>query len=86
MTDIFAILATITGITSSFAYYFQIFKILRTQSAKDLSVITFSIWAITNLTWLIYGILISNWPIIITDGVALIGAISLLVLWRKYRK
>ena len=86
LVQIFAWLAIITGLISSFAYYFQIHKILKRHSAKDISPITITIWGITNLIWTTYGVLISNIPIIITDGVSFIGAVTVLMLYKKYKK
>ena len=64
---------------------FQAVKSAKNKSVKDLSLWTFlSIVAIGTL-WLIYGISINNWPLIIGNGIKLFTALSVVVIYFKYR-
>lgn len=60
------------------AYFPQAYKIFKRKSAKDISLLTYTFFGFGIIIWLIYGISISNYPIIISNVVALLGAISVI--------
>lgn len=80
------ILTTISGIGMSFGYFTQAFKILRRKSAKDVSISTYLIFGAGVTIWLAYGISIGNYPVIISNIVALIGAVSVIFSYLVYRR
>ena len=45
----------------------QTYKIIQTKSADDLSYFSIIISLISYILWIVYGILIKDYPIIITD-------------------
>ena len=80
---IIPLLATILGIITGLANVPQIVKIFRTKSAKDLSITTNIIFLLSSCVWLLYGIELSNYPLIIaniiyvlTYGLIIIGFFS----------
>ena len=79
------ILTTVSGIGMSFGYFAQAFKILRMKSAKDVSIATYLIFGAGVTIWLAYGLSITNYPVIISNIVALIGAIFVIVSCLLYR-
>ncbi len=74
-----ATLATIFGIVNGFANLPQIYKIYKTKSAKDLSIITYIILTIGSIVWVLYGIEIMNIPILTMNGLALLEFIAILI-------
>ncbi len=62
--------ATLTTI----AFLPQVIKTWKSQSAKDLSFGTFSIFSMGVILWLIYGLLIGDLPIILANTITLILA------------
>ena len=79
--DILPIITTIFGTLMGFAYLPQTYKIFKRKSAKDISIITYLFFGIGVVIWLIYGITISNYPIIISNIVALIGVVSVILAY-----
>jgi len=65
--EIIAILAAIFGVGTGLANIPQIIKIFRTKSAKDLSLTMFSIYLLSSIIWLWYGIYLINYPLIIAN-------------------
>jgi MtN3 and saliva related transmembrane protein len=65
--EIIVILATIFGIATGLANIPQILKIFKTKSAKDLSLITYTIFLLSSIVWLWYGIHLINYPLIISN-------------------
>jgi len=62
----------------------QVVKIFRTKQTKDLSLITFSMLSIGVFLWLIYGILIKEFPVIAANSVTLILALLIVIMKIKY--
>ena len=77
--------ATIMGMIMSLGHFPQAYKIWKRKSAKDISMITITIFAIGDWIWLAYGISIMAWPIIISFSIGVIAASSVLVLALRYR-
>jgi len=65
--DIIPILATILGVITGLANIPQIVKIFKTKSAKDLSLITNTIFLLSSIVWLLYGFQLINYPLIIAN-------------------
>lgn len=62
----------------------QFIKSWKTKSTKDLSFLRYVIYVLGISLWLIYGILLENWPIIVVNIITLLMAISILFLKLKY--
>ncbi len=84
--DTLAILTTIFGIAMSFGYFTQLYKIIKTKNVKGVSFATYIFFTLGITMWLIYGFSIGDFPIIISNLVFLIGALSVIVIYIIYRK
>jgi len=78
------VLATIFGIAMSFGYFTQTYKIVQRKSAKDVSLLTYLIFGSGVTVWLIYGISLMDFPIIISNIIAIIGALSVIIAFFMY--
>jgi len=76
---ILSILATIFGTLSGLANFPQALKIFKRKSAKDISILTYSIFFIGAIIWILYGIELKNFAVIIANifGVINIGLVIL---------
>jgi MtN3 and saliva related transmembrane protein len=81
-----AVLATITGLLMSFGHFPQAYKIYKNKSSKNISFISYSIFTFGAYIWFIYGLLLSDIPLIISYSLAVIGTTLVFVLMIKYRK
>ena len=54
--EIFGPLATLAGLSMSFAHFMQAAKIWKTKSSKDLSLPMYFIFFIGSILWLAYGL------------------------------
>lgn len=72
------IIGLIAGFCTTTAFLPQVVKTWKSKSAKDLSLGMYSIFCTGIILWLIYGFLIGDIPIIITNIVTLILALSIL--------
>ncbi|MDH6078112.1 SemiSWEET transporter [Chrysosporum ovalisporum FSS-45] len=70
------------GLTTS-AFLPQMFKTWKTKSAKDVSYLMLITFMSGLLLWLIYGIYLKSWPIILANGITLF--FNLIILWLKIK-
>lgn len=81
---ILAFLATITGIVIGLASVPQAIKIFKRKSAKDISILTYSILIIGAIIWLLYGIELTNFPLIIMNSLGFIIFSLVIIGWFLY--
>lgn len=76
--EFFTLIGLAAGFCTTVAFLPQAIKTWRTKSAKDLSLGMYLTFCTGVALWLTYGILISDLPIILTNVVTLILALSIL--------
>ena len=77
------ILGYVAGAITALTFLPQVIKTARDRSAKDISMLMFLIAAANEILWIIYGALLNNWVIILTNTVVL--AMSLTMIFLKFR-
>ena len=77
------LLGLAAGFFTTISYVPQIQKILKSKSADDVSKKMFMAVSFGVFLWLVYGIVLEQWPIIIWNGISLVLGLTILVL--KYR-
>lgn len=82
--SILSILATISGIAASFAMLPQTYKIFKRKSAKDISIVTYYMLVLISIIWILYGIEIQNFPVIISNGVGIFFLLSIVIGYYLY--
>lgn len=80
------VFASIMGIIMSLGYFSQAYRVYKNKSSKDISIIAFIIFSIGTLTWLIYGIVSRDIPIMLGFVLGVIGSWLVLILSLIYRK
>lgn len=84
--DAAALIGLIAGILTTLAFLPQALKVWRTRQTRDLSLAMMLIFNSGVVLWLLYGVLIGAWPVIIANvaTLALSGWILAMKLaWRK---
>jgi len=79
------IAASIMGIVMSLGYYPQAYKIFKKKSGENVSLLSYSIFTLGTSTWMMYGIYIKSWTIIISFIFGVIGSWLTLILLLKYK-
>lgn len=77
-------LATILGVITGFANVPQIIKILKYKSAKDISIITVLIFLASSIVWLLYGLQLESFPLIIANIIFVITYVIIIFGWLAY--
>ncbi len=79
------IIGLIAATLTTGALFPQLFKVWKTKSTKDISTGMFALTSTGFLVWLIYGMFVNNFPIIIANSLAFIQAIAILFFKIKYK-
>lgn len=80
--DIIGYIAGVLGIGSLLP---QLIKCWRTKSTEDLSIWRYVVYILSLILWIVYGVMISNGPLIAVCIVTLIIAILILYFAIKYK-
>lgn len=83
--ELFKIFVTIMGVVMSLGYYPQAYKIWKNKTAVNVSIPSFFIFSLGTLTWLVYGVLLGDKPIILSFVLGVIGSWSVLILTLIYK-
>ena len=70
---------------TTFAFLPQAIKVYKTKSTKDISLYMFLIFTIGVLSWLIYGLIINDLPVILANAVTLILSFFILIYKLKFK-
>jgi len=72
------------GFLTTISFVPQLLKIWKTRSAEDVSKKMFLAVAAGVFLWLVYGIILGEWPIIIWNSISLVLAAAILALKLRY--
>jgi MtN3 and saliva related transmembrane protein len=78
------IIGYLAGFLATVAFLPQVTKTIRDRSVKDISLGMYVLFCAGVSLWLLYGLLISSWPIIISNCVTLVLSGTVLVLKIKH--
>lgn len=70
----------VVGSLSSMVFYLQAYEIAKNKSANDVSLVAFICGLISVASWLIYGVILKNKPLIASNALAVVGASLAVIL------
>ena len=79
-----SIIGFIAAILTTAAFVPQILKTWRARSAKEVSLGMYAVFILGVVLWLVYGVLIDSWPIILANCVTLLLAGVVLAMKVKF--
>lgn len=83
--DFVSISGMVGGFLTTISFLPQVIKVWKTRSTKDISLIMFVLFTIGVFFWLLYGIFMNAWPIILANGMTLILACIIIVFKLLYK-
>ncbi len=66
------------------AFLPQVWRVWRTRHTQDISLLMYVAFTGGVALWLVYGILLASWPIIIANGITLLLAGAVLMLKLRF--
>ena len=82
--DIGHIFGYIAAILTTLSFLPQTVKTIKEKNTEGISLIMYSMFTIGVFMWLVYGLMVSDLPIILSNGVTLALAATILFLKIKY--
>lgn len=79
------ILGLVAATFTTLSFLPQAIKVIKTKNTKDLSLVMYSIFTIGVSLWLIYGFLVKDLPIIVSNAITFLLAIVILIMKIKYK-
>lgn len=80
MTTLHLCIGSIAAVCTTLAFVPQVVQSWRTRDLSGISLPMYTIFTIGVLLWLIYGILIRDWPVIIANAItAMLASVVLLL-------
>lgn len=79
------ILGYSAGAITSLTFLPQVIKTWKIKSARDISLLMFVIAAVNEVMWIIYGALIDNWVIILTNIIVLSMALTMIYFKLRFK-
>ena len=77
------IIGILAGIFTTVAVIPQIYKAIKTNKVDDISPVFFSILLLGVGLWTVYGILKTDWPIMVTNGISFMLNATMLGIYIK---
>jgi len=81
---ILSALAMVSGIAGTFAFIPQVYKIFKRKSAKDIAISSYLFLVITGIIWVLYGLEIQSFPLVITNLIGSLLLVFIIVGWFLY--
>lgn len=72
------------AILTTISFVPQVLKVWRTRSARDVSLGMYSLFTLGIFIWLVYGVLIESWPVILANFVTLVLAGMVLAMKLRF--
>ena len=83
--DSVSLLGFVAGALTTFAFFAQVVKTVRTRSTRDISLAMVLLTSTGLFLWFIYGLWLRALPIIVVNFLSLILTLTLVVLKLRYR-
>jgi MtN3 and saliva related transmembrane protein len=78
-------IGTIAAVLTTASFVPQVLQTLRTKDVSGISLTMYSAFVVGVGLWLVYGLLLNSWPIVISNGITVSLAICILVMKLRYR-
>lgn len=78
--DVFSLIGFAAGVCTTGSLLPQVFKTLKTKNTRDISLYMYILLSLGIFLWFIYGVLLKEIPIMVSNGFSLVLAVVVLVL------
>lgn len=78
--DVVEIFGSIGAACTTLSFVPQVLQIWKTRSAKDVSLPMYLMFTVGVICWLVYGLMLMAWPIIIANVVTIVLALAVVMM------
>jgi len=72
MTNVHDVVGYVAGLLATIAFVPQVVKTFKERSARDISLGMYVLFCAGVSLWLLYGLLIGSWPVVVSNFVTLV--------------
>ncbi len=83
-TNYIEIIGLVAGTCTTISFFPQVIKAYRSKETKNISLAMYIILASGLFLWMVYGILIAAFPVVLANAVSLVLASIILILKNRY--
>ncbi len=84
--DDLSLVGSVAGVLTSSAFMPQAIKTIKDKNTESISLLSYSIFILSLLSWLVYGIMAKDFPLMLTNIVTLVPAAIIFWVKIKYSK
>lgn len=85
MADISLWVGYMAACLTTVSFIPQVLKVWQTRSARDVSLGMYVLFSLGVAMWLLYGLMINAWPVVIANAITLLLAGAVLVMKLKFK-
>lgn len=78
-------IGTLAAVISTASFLPQVWHTFKTRDVSGISLGMYSVFTVGVSCWLVYGLLLGAWPIIVANAITLTLALSILVMKLRFR-
>ncbi len=78
--NVVEVFGSIGAACTTLSFVPQVLQIWKTRSAKDVSLPMYLMFIVGIICWLVYGLMLNAWPIIIANVVTIVLALAVVVM------
>lgn len=83
--SLLAWLVSVVGVATGAAYIPQALRIWKRRSSDDVSILTYLLFLGGQIVYLVYGVRIRQWPLIIGMGANIVGSVAVIFSALRFR-
>ena len=78
-------IGTVAAVLTTASFVPQVLQTLRTKDVSGISLSMYSVFVVGVSLWLVYGLMLDAWPVVISNAITVSLAICILAMKLRYR-
>jgi MtN3 and saliva related transmembrane protein len=84
-TPITEAIGVVAAVLTTISFVPQVWHSFKTRDVSGISLVMYSIFTVGIALWLVYGILLNAWPLIVANGITLSLAVAILLMKLRFK-
>ena len=78
-------IGVVAAVLTTASFLPQVWHSFKTRDVSGISLGMYSVFTVGIALWLVYGLLIGAWPLILANGITLVFALAILVMKLRFK-
>ena len=80
------LIGTLAACLTTASFVPQVWHTLRTRDVSGISLGMYSVFTVGVALWLIYGLMLGAWPVVVANAITLILALAILLMKLRFKR